>query len=179
MQNLNMSKLVLVVAAMMAAGGACAADTASGTGTMAVSATVAAECAVGQSTAIAFGGLSMIVAGLPSTVDDVAAGTMSAICTNGTSSPKLKYTSLNVSAGVFRLKGVTDATAFIPYTLYQDATAAGTAVVNNTPTVHSQFTATGAAQTLDLSAKILAANKSQVKVQAYSDTITVTTSFDA
>lgn len=172
--NTKFSKLALAIGALVMAGGAWAVDD---TSTIGVSATVEAACSVGAGTAIGLSSLVMITAdGTTSTADSVATNTFPAICTNGTTLPKFAYSSANDASGVFQLKGATKATEFIAYTLHQDAT--GTlAAVAATAIAHPDFTANGVSQTLSLAAKIVPTAKNGKLVQAYSDTVTITSSF--
>ncbi|MDB5907732.1 MAG: Spore coat domain protein [Massilia sp.] len=175
--NANMSKLALAIGALAIAGGAWAADTS----TKGVSATVAAECAVGSGVAIALGPLEMLDLGTATqTVNDTVAGaTFPAICTNGTTLPKFAYASMNTSgAGAdFRLKGVGGTVNdYITYTL--DPTLDGSGMpIGALAVAHPDFLADGTTNTLALSARILAANKAAKLVQAYIDTITITASW--
>lgn len=174
MKNVRLSGVALSIVAALASGAASAGTNS----TMAVSAAIAAECAVTQNLPIAFGNLTMLNGALQSTADSVRTGSFNAICTNGTGNPQFKYTSANGSGGAFRLVGA-DTTTFITYTVHQDGTAAASAVGYDTAESYSGFTADGTSQTLSVSAKILAASKNGKKVQTYTDTITVTATFDA
>lgn len=173
--NTKFSKLALAIGALVMAGGAWAVDD---TSTIGVSATVEAACSVGAGTAIGLSSLVMITAdGTTSTADSVATNTFPAICTNGTTLPKFAYSSANDASGVFQLIGATTATEFIAYTLHQDATGTLAAVAKATAIAHPAFTANGVSQTLSLAAKIVPAAKNGKSVQAYSDTVTITSSF--
>jgi spore coat protein U-like protein len=177
MKNIKMSKLALAISAMVMASGAWAAND---TSTMAASAAVAAECAVGNGGGIAFGSLSMLnlVTAAQTSADSTAASTFPAICTNGTSTPTFTYGSANALAATdFRLIGTTDPLVFIAYTPYPSADATGTAIVGAGAVAHPGFAADGTTKTLALSAKILAVDKQAKLVQAYSDTITITASW--
>ena len=175
--NANMNKLALAIGALAMAGGAWAAND---TSTMAVSATVAAECAVGNGGSINLGTLEMLNLGAAAqtTADTAAFATFPAICTNGTTLPKFAYASGNTTGTDFRLKGaggtVND---YIPYTPYPTLDVTGTAIVGAVAVAHPGFTADGTAKTLALSARILAADKAEKLVQTYSDTITITASW--
>lgn len=173
----KISKLTLAIGALMMAGGAMAA---SDTSTVGSTATVAAECTVGAGSEIALGALAMLTTdGTQTSADSTATAKFPAICTNGTTSPKFAYSSANSSTGGtadFRLIGGTTATEFITYTPYPSSDGTGTAV-SGTAAAHPSFTANGVSQSLDLSAKILAADKATKSVQSYSDTITITVSF--
>jgi spore coat protein U-like protein len=173
MKQVKFNRLAVALAAVMVSSAAWA------DGTVGVSAAVAPECAVTQDADIAFGNLQMLNGVAASTTDSVGAGGMKAICTNGTTSPKFTFTSANSSGTDFRLIGGTDATVFIKYSLHSGTDASAAALPYNSATAYPGFNADGTLQTLPLSGKILAADKQGKKVQAYSDTITVTTSFDA
>jgi spore coat protein U-like protein len=168
----KISKLALAMGALVMAGGVLA-----DTSTMTSSATVAAGCSVGAGGAIALGALAMLTTdGTQTAADSTAGATFPAICTNGTTSPKFAYVSANGLTGSFRLKGGTTATEFITYTAHPSSNGSGTAV-SGTAAAYTGFTANGVSQSLDLSAKILAADKATKSVQSYSDTITITVSF--
>ena len=169
------NKLVIAICAMVLSGTALAADD---TGILGVSASVVAECSVGDGPAISLGALSMITdAGTQTALDTTAGSTFPAICTNGTQSPTFSYVSENKQGNTFRLKGGTVTTEFIPYTPYLSSNGTGTAVVNSGAVAHPDFSADGTSKTLALSARILAVDKAAKSVQTYSDTITVTASF--
>jgi spore coat protein U-like protein len=147
--------------------------------TMGVSASISAECSVGNTKPLAFGALSMLnTNGAQSTLPSasISGGTFDAICTAGTSNPKLKFHSDNTSGSDFRLVGTTDG-AFIVYTLTEaDGT---TAIVHNQAAAFGGFTADGTAKTdLTILGKIAPAAKNGKAAQEYTDTITITTSFD-
>lgn len=178
MKNVKFSKVAFVVAAALTAGAACAAQTDSGTGTLNVTATIAPECAVGENAPIAFGTLSMLSGTGQNTSDSTGTGAIDAICTNGAPTPQFRYTSANSSGTDFRLVGG-DATTFIPYSLYQSGDSTAAPVTYNTDAAHPDFTATGASEVLNMSARILAADRNGKPMQTYSDTITITTSFGA
>lgn len=162
----------MAVAVVIVSGAAQATD--SGSSNLSVSASISPECNVQQNTAINFNNLSMLNGVAQSSTTDVAAGSIDAICTNGTPSPQFRYTSAN---GAFQLKGGTDATQLIDYSLFQSSDATGTAVTYGTDMAHPTFTADGSVHTLALSASIAPSAKSGKSMQSYSDTILVTTSF--
>lgn len=171
MKNHNLAKFAVVAGAMLLAG------TASAVNTLAVTANIASECAVSGNAPIAFGTLSTLSGAGPSTTNSVAAGSMDAVCTNGSGSPQFQYTSANALAtSTFRMVGA-DTTTYIVYTLHQDATATLGPVTYDTPAAHPNFSANGAVQTLNLSGRILPADKNGKARQTYSDTITITVSF--
>jgi len=178
MKNTKLNKVAAALAATLAAGAAFAAQTDSGTGTLAVNATISAQCAVGQHTAIDFGTLAMLSGTGQNTSDSTGAGAIDAICTNGAPTPQFRYSSANTSGTDFRLVGA-DATTYIGYSLYQSADSTTAPVTYNTDAAHPAFTATGASEVLDMSARILAADRNGKPMQTYSDTITITTSFGA
>jgi spore coat protein U-like protein len=172
MKNVKFSKVALALTVVLISGAACADD--SGSGQLSVSATIAPECTVAQNVAINFSTLHLLDGAALSTADDVATGSINAICTNGTSSPMFRYSSANTA---FKLVGQSDNTKEIIYALYQNTDATGTAVTYDQAVAHPDFSPNGAVNTLNLSARILAADKAGKAIQAYSDTITVTTSF--
>lgn len=175
--NTTMNKLALAIGAMVMAGGAWAVND---TSTMGTTATVGAECAVGNGGGIAFSTLTMLdlANATQTTVDSTAASTFPAICTNGTAAPTFTYVSANAVTTDFRLKG-TGATAndYITYTPYSSVDGTGTAIVGGDATTYGgavPFVADGTSKTLNLSARIIAADKAAKLVQAYTDTITIT-----
>ena len=144
--------------------------------TMAVEATIVAECAVANGGVHSFGTLTMLDKSnaQQASADEMTVSTFPAICTNGTASPTFTYVSANTSGADFRLRGATSSAEFITYTPYQNTTANGTAIVGATAVAHPDFIANGTTNTLALSARILAADKATKSAQAYSDTITIT-----
>jgi len=177
--NTKMTKLALALGAMVFASGAIFAETVSGAGSMAASATIAMECSVDTAAAIAITGpnMNMLSAGARSATNAVGTANFSAICTNGTTTPKFAYTS-TLGSGSFQLKGA-DTTTMMAYSLHQDTTGTLTGVTYNSSIAHPDFTApaTGAAQNLALAIKIAPAAKDGKLVQVYSDTIVITSSF--
>lgn len=168
----KMTKLMLALGAMTVAGAAIAAGESATIGT---SASVVSECAVGNTVPLQFGSLQMLTSAAPSTSasESTGGGTFDAICTNGTPSPKFKFTSVNTWFNDYRLKGA-DGTTYITYSL---ATSGNTTIVYGTPVAFSGFEANGSVATLRIKGAIAAADKLGKLVQEYSDTITVTASF--
>lgn len=172
--NNKLNKLVLAIGAVVMSGGVMAA--ASGSSSMNTTASVLAECSVGNVTALAFGDLVMLDKGGASNTASASSGggTFDAACTTGTSTPKLKFTSANTgTAANFRFVGA-DATSFIVYTLAESGNAAITAGAD---AAFTGFTADGVAKNLTIKGSIASGEKSGKKAQAYSDTITITSSF--
>jgi spore coat protein U-like protein len=170
----SFSKLAVVVAAMALSGGAMAADTVSGIGTIGVSATILNECSVGSLVPLAFADLAMLNSGAQSSVasDSIGGGTFDAICTLGSPSPKLRFTSANSVGSAFRMIG-TDST-FIAYTL---ATSADVAIAYGVAAPFTGLTADGTAKHLTVKGSIAPSEKAAKKAQAYADTLTITSSF--
>ncbi|MBH2019392.1 MAG: spore coat protein U domain-containing protein [Burkholderiales bacterium] len=173
--NTKFSKLALAIGALVMAGGAMAAD--SGSGTMGISASIVDECSVGNTVALAFGNLAMLTAGAQSATASASTsgGTFDAICTNNTlNTPKLRFSSANTGTSDFRMVG-TDTTSYIVYTL---ATAADAAIVYGTDAAFAGFTADGTVKSLTIKGSIAASEKGAKKVQAYSDIITIQSSYN-
>ena len=173
----TMTKLMLAFSAMIVTGAALAAPI-NGTTTMAVTASINDECAVGNTAALAFGALAMLTpAGQPSTSPSasVSGGTFDAICTFGTNPPTLKFDSANTVAGAFLLKGVVDATATIVYTLTNNNGNA--AVSHGTAAAFTGFSSDGTTKSLKINGSIAAAAKAGKPGQTYTDTITITAAF--
>ena len=171
--KMKFDKRVAVIAAALAFASAFATD--SGTGSMGVTASIAEECSIGNVAALDFGQLSMLAAGAPTSGDSAstAGGTFDAICTSGTTTPKLKFTSANTAGADFRLKGA-DGTSYMVYTL---AESGGTAIAYDTAAAFTGFLAEGDAKSLAITGSIAASEKTGKAKQAYSDTITITSSF--
>jgi spore coat protein U-like protein len=167
------NKIAVAMAAALLSAGAIATD--SGNATMGVTASIADECSVGNTVTLDFGQLSMLSNGAQSSSasDSVSGGTFDAICTNGTTTPKLKFASANTSGTNFRLKGA-DGTTHIVYTL---AESGGTAIVHNTAAAFTDFSANGITQPLTITGSIAATEKAGKAKQAYTDTITITSSY--
>ena len=172
----NFSKLALTLVSVAIAGGAMAAGNDSGTSTIGATASIANECSVSSAVSLAFGTLSLLNAGAQSTSASasIGGGTFDAICTNGAPLPKLRFTSSNVGTSGFRLIG-DDASTEIAYTL---ATADDVAIVHATDAAFTGFSADGTAKHLTIKGSIAASDKAAKRVQGYSDTITITSSFD-
>lgn len=171
--NMKFTKHLAAVAATLACAGAFATD--SGSGTMGVTASIGEECSIGNVTALDFGQLSMLAAGAATSGASAssAGGTFDAICTNGTTTPKLKFTSANTAGSNFRLKGV-DGTSYMVYTL---AESGGTAIAYDTAAAFTGFVAEGDTKSLAITGSIAASEKSGKAKQAYSDTITITSTY--
>ena len=176
--NTKMTQLALALGALVMTGGVWAQTTTSTStpSTMAVTATIVAECAVANGGGISFGTLTILdnSNAKQAIADDMAVSTFPAICTNGTASPTFTYVSANTSGTDFRLKGAAIGTEFIAYTPYPSADSTGTAIVGAAAVAHPAFRADGTTNTLALSARILAVDKKTKSAQAYSDTITIT-----
>ncbi|MEJ8839997.1 spore coat protein U domain-containing protein [Ramlibacter sp. AN1133] len=168
-----MSKLAAACAAALLSVGAFATD--SGSGTMGVTASIAEECSVGNTVTLDFGQLSMLSNGAASSAPSasVAGGTLDAICTSGTTTPKLKFSSANSNGTDFRLVGA-DATTYIVYTL---AESGGAAIAYNTAASFTGFAADGSTKSLAIAGSIAATEKTGKAKQAYSDTITITSTY--
>ena len=148
----------------------------SGDGQMGVTASIGEECSIGITATLAFGTLSMLSNGAASASPSASAsgGTFDAICTSGTTTPKLKFTSANAGAtDSFRLLGA-DTTTFIVYTL---AESGGTAIAYNTAAGFTGFDADGSTKNLAIVGSIDASEKSGKAKQSYSDTITITSTY--
>jgi spore coat protein U-like protein len=172
--KITFNKFAVAFAATLLSAGAFATD--SGSGTMGVTASIADECSVGNTVTLGFGQLSMLSNGAPSTAASASAsgGTFDAICTNGTATPKLKFTSLNAGAtSTFRLVG-TDTTTFIVYTL---AESGGAAIAYDTAAAFTGFAGDGTTKSLAIVGSIASGEKDGKAKQAYGDTITITSTY--
>lgn len=172
--KVSFNKFAVAFAATLLSAGAFATD--SGSGTMGVTASIAEECSVGNAVTLGFGQLSMLSNGAPSSAASasVSGGTFDAICTSGTTTPKLRFASANAGAtSTFRLVGA-DTTTFIAYTL---AESGGTAIAYNTAAAFTGFTGDGTKKSLTITGSIASSEKSGKAKQAYTDTITITSSY--
>lgn len=168
------NKLAIAVAAALLSASAFATD--SGSADMGVTASIGEECSIGNTVTLDFGTLSMLSNGGTSSAASTSTGggTFDAICTSGTTTPKLKFTSANAgSTSSFRLVGA-DTTTFITYTL---AESGGTAIAYDTAAAFTGFSADGSTKNLAITGSIAAADKSGKAMQAYSDTITITSTY--
>lgn len=174
--KLNFNKVAIALAAsVMSAGAFAGGGDGSPSATMGVTATISPECSVGNTTTLAFGILSMLSNGAQSTaISESSGGTFDAICTSGTSTPQLKFTSLNTSGSDFRLVG-TDTTTYIVYTLKEGS--GGTAIAHDTAASFTGFTADGTTKSLAVKGTISASEKHEKAQQGYTDTITITSSY--
>jgi spore coat protein U-like protein len=181
--NANMNKLALAIGAMVVATGAMATTaTDSGSTTMGANAAIVDACSVGNIVALQFGNLTMLTgagAQSASPSNSTSGGSFDAICTNNSSNtPKLRFTSANVpgtGTSTFRLIGATDATQFIVYTLKESG---GAAIAYNTDAAFTDFVADGAVKPLAIAGSIAVVDKAGKKVQSYSDTITIQSSYN-
>lgn len=175
MNTTKMSKLALAIGTLAIATGAMAVD--SGVATLAVTASIAPECAVGNTTAMEFGDMTMLTARGEQTTSSNRSigGTFDAICTNGTNAPSIRFTSSNSAGPNFRLLGA-DGTSFIVYSL-TETTSSGVAITPGNNSAFTGFAADGTIKSLKIVAMITAAAKQTKRVQNYSDTITITTSY--
>ncbi|MDB5953659.1 spore coat protein U domain-containing protein [Ramlibacter sp.] len=169
----KISKFAIAFAAAMLSVGAFATD--SGSGTMGVTASIGDECSVGNAAVLGFGQLSMLANGSPSTAASASTsgGTFDAVCTSGTTTPKLKFSSANSSGTDFRLVGAVT-TTYIVYTL---AEAGGNAIAYNTVASFTGFSADGTTKSLAIVGAIASSEKTGKAKQAYSDTITITSTY--
>lgn len=169
---MQLKKLVAATAVALVSMGAFA-DT--GSATMGVTASIAAECSVGNTTALDFGTLSTLSNGAASTTASTSTGggTFDAICTNGTTTPTLAFSSANSSGTDFRLKGA-DGTTYIVYTLKESG---GTGIAYNTPAPFADLAADGATHSLAIVGSIASTDRNGKLPQQYTDTITITSSY--
>lgn len=168
--KIKFDKRLAVVASALACASAFATD--SGSGTMGVTASIAEECSIGNVTALDFGQLSMLDAGAVTGAASASSGggTFDAICTSGTTTPKLKFTSANTTGADFRLKG---GSSYIVYTLKDGSTE----IAYGTPASFTGFVADGTAKPLVITGSIAASEKTGKPIQAYTDTITITSTY--
>jgi spore coat protein U-like protein len=166
-------KIAVALAAALFSVAAGAAD--GGSATMGVTASISDECSVGNTVTLDFGQLSMLSNGAQSGAASASAGggTFDAICTNGTTTPKLKFASANTSGTDFRLKGA-DGSTYIVYTL---AESGGLAIAYNTAATFTDFSADGTTKSLAITGSITATQKAGKAKQAYGDTITITSTY--
>ncbi len=174
MNTTKMTKLALAIGAMVVATVTMATD--SGSGSMTVSASIAPECAVGNTTSIEFGDMTMLSArGAPTTAHRTSiGGTFDVICTNGTSEPKLRFTSPNADGNNFRLMG-SDGSTYITYNLAESGT--GVALIPGNDAAFTGLVADGTTKSLQIIGTVPSHSKQGKRVQAYSDTITITSSY--
>lgn len=168
------TKLALAMGAMVATCGAWAAND---NATFGVSATVASECVVGNTSNMAFGTLAMLnvtTAGL-STDKNNATASFDATCTNGTLLPTLQFASAQ-GGTAFKMKNASSAD-LITYTLYEGSSDSGTAIAYDTAAAFTGFVADGAVKNLQVTGKIVAADKNAKPIGAYADTVTITVGF--
>jgi spore coat protein U-like protein len=170
--KMKFNKFAVAIAVALLSAGAFATD--SGSATMGVTASITDQCSVGNTVALDFGPLSMLSNGAQSgnASASTSGGTFDAICTNGTTTPKLKFASANSSGTDFRLVG--DDGTHIVYTL---AESGGTAIAYNTAAAFSGFDADGTTKSLAITGSIAASEKAGKAKQAYTDTITITSTY--
>ena len=171
--TIKMTKLMIALGSMTVAGAAMAAGEST---TLGVAASIASQCSIGNAVPLQFGELQMLATGARTSSDSesTGGGTFDAICTNGTQAPKFKFASANTWFNDFRLVGA-DGTTFMTYTL---ATSGNTTIAYATPAAFDGFQANGSVVPLRIKGAIAAAQKHGKTVQEYSDTITITASFN-
>ena len=172
--KVKLNKFAAAIVTALASAGAFATD--SGTETMDVTASIAEECSIGNTAALAFGQLSVLANGTASSAasDSLSGGTFDVICTSGTTTPKLRFSSANAgSTNSFRLVGA-DATTYIVYTISESG---GTAIAHDTAAAFTGLDADGTTKNLGIVGSIAASEKSGKAKQAYTDTITITSSY--
>ncbi|MBC5767658.1 spore coat protein U domain-containing protein [Ramlibacter albus] len=169
------SKLAALVVALAAAGSVLAAND---DATFAVTANIASQCVVGNTTAMAFGDLAMLnlASGGLSTAKNNATATFDTTCTNGTGAPTLKFASANGGGTAFKMRGGSGSDT-ITYTLYEGATDAGTSIAHDTLAAYTGFAADGTVKSLSVTGQVAAADKNGKPIGAYSDTVTITVGF--
>lgn len=174
MSTTKLTKLALAVGSMAIAAGAMATD--SGSGSINVTASIAPECAVGNTTAMLFGSMTMLSATGARTTSSRTSigGTFDTICTNGTSTPKLRFTSPNAAGNSFRLVGA-DGSTYIRYTL--EESGRGNAISPGNDATFTGLAADGSTKSLQIIGTITADAKHGKSVQTYSDTIYITSSY--
>jgi spore coat protein U-like protein len=174
MNTTKLIKMMIVIGAVVIAGRALAAD--SGSGTIGVTASIAPECAVGNTTELYFGAMTMLSAnGARTTAARTSiGGTFDTICTNGTSTPKLRFTSSNAGGSNFRLVGA-DGSTYIHYTLAESSS--GTEINPGSDAAFAGLIADGSTKSLRVVGTVSADAKHGKAAQTYSDTITITSSY--
>jgi len=172
MKNLRLSILVVAAAALVFSTSAFAGTT---SGSLSVTASVSAACAVGAS-ALNFG-----IYDPTTTADTTATGTVGIDCTGGTSATVTLSCGAGCADGARYLTGVVPANT-IAYSLWQDSghtTAWGDTVTqNSSPTIVGggiTYPGTGLAATIPVYGKI--AHGLTASVDSYTDTVVITAYF--
>lgn len=170
----GLNKFAIALVTITMAGSALAVNDSA---TFGVSATVASECVVGNTTAMAFGTLAMLdsATGGRSTAKNNATATFDAACTNGSALPTLQFSSGNGGGTAFALKNA--GSDLIAYTLYEGTADSGTLIAHNSAAAFTGFSADGAVKSLSVTGKVLAADKDGKPQGAYADTVTITVGF--
>lgn len=172
----KLTKLTLALGAMVMAGAAIASD--SGSGSMSVAAYIMPECAVGNTTSLNFSAVSMLTAegGRSEANRTSTGGTFDVICTNGTTAPKLRFSSANAAGSNFRLVGV-DGSSYIVYNLSESG--GRNAIMSGNDAAFTGLTADGSTKSLQIVGTIAASARYGKAAQYYSDTITITSSYSS
>ncbi|MES2786895.1 MAG: spore coat protein U domain-containing protein [Pseudomonadota bacterium] len=172
--NFKKSSFVLAFAVC---GSAFAADDSA---TFGVSASIAAQCVVGNTTAMAFEPLSMLnsVTGGLSAADDTATATFDATCTNGSGTPNLTFTSANGDGAFALMGGDGSGNDLIAYSLYEGASTS-IGIGHDTPVTFADFAANGVVKAMTVTGKIAPGAKNGKPVGTYNDTVTITVGFTA
>ncbi len=169
--NTKMNKLALAIGALVMSGGAMAANT------FDVSASIAADCVVSTTQAMAFTGLDMLTSSAGQSEEDTTAtAKFDAICTNGTDAPTFSFAS---TKGVTAFEMTNPDDVAIAYTLHQGSTGAGSNITHGAATVFNNFSADGTAQELSVTGKVIPSAKNTKPVGTYGDIVTITAAFTA
>lgn len=171
-------RFAVAVVALMTAGGAWA-----GTDTveLTVSATVPKACVVGTPTAMSFGSLQLLDAAAGKVVTGGAAdaaGTLSVACTNGATG--VSFTFVGTAASDFSLRQEAAPTNTVGYALFadparSDGIARGLAKASS---AFAGFAANGTDRQLTIYGRLALAGLATKPVGTYTDTVTVTVSYD-
>jgi spore coat protein U-like protein len=152
------------------------------TGTFGVTADIAKACVVGTGGTMAFGSLALLDADsgqVVTTGDKDATGTFYTACTNG--STTVTFAFAGVAGTGFAMTGAGETPDTIAYTLFSDSgyTAGIAKSAAKASSLFDGFAADGANHQLSVYGRIALADMVAKKVNiAYSDTVTVTVSFD-
>lgn len=177
----SMLKVAVATAAMMVGGSAIAEGGGGGPlpenqTSFQVNATVPSACMVGNPVDMDFGSIKMLSGTGLTTQDSHATARFDAACTNGSTTPKFRFASLN-GGGAFKMTHVESAAeAPITYELHAN-TAAGALITHDTPAEFAGFVVDGTVKQLTVAGVITAANKAGKTVGDYSDVVTITVGF--
>ncbi len=156
-----------IVAASMLAISGVSANAATATGSLSVSVTIAATCAVSNVVNVAFGSQTTLTSAVN------AAGSFDVNCSNGVAYNTVIGASANANGTQRRMVGAVSTSSYINYNLYSDA---GRTIAFPTSGAGISGSGTGAVQTVNIYGQIPVVAVTPPN-DSYSDSVTITVNY--